>query len=415
MASAIKATFRSLQFYNYRLWAIGALVSNIGTWMQRTAQDWLVLTELTQHNATAVGIVMSLQFGPHALLLPFSGYIADQFDRRKVLIITQSLLALLPLLLGILTLTGHIELWQVYIFAFILGCTTAIDAPVRQTFVTELVSDKDLSNAVALNSTSFNSARMIGPSLAALLIAGIGTGWVFIVNALSFVGVLFSLFHFRINELHPSTRSAKGPGALLKGFQYSWQRDDLRTIFFMLFMIGTFALNFPIFISTMAVKVFDVGVEQFGLLTTLMAVGSVAGALFSAKSEGPSMRSLVLGCGVLTVGFIISAISPSYWLFGVTLILIGVSVQTFNTSSNSLLQLTTEPSMRGRVIAIRMAIAMGCTPIGAPIVGWIADQYGPRWSLALGALSSALAALIGLYYFSKQKSALQNKDDAVKS
>lgn len=415
MASAIKATFRSLQFYNYRLWAIGALVSNIGTWMQRTAQDWLVLTELTQHNATAVGIVMSLQFGPHALLLPFSGYIADQFDRRKVLIITQSLLALLPLLLGILTLTGHIELWQVYIFAFILGCTTAIDAPVRQTFVTELVSDKDLSNAVALNSTSFNSARMIGPSLAALLIAGIGTGWVFIVNALSFVGVLFSLFHFRINELHPSTRSAKGPGALLKGFQYSWQRDDLRTIFFMLFMIGTFALNFPIFISTMAVKVFDVGVEQFGLLTTLMAVGSVAGALFSAKSEGPSMRSLVLGCGVLTVGFIISAISPSYWLFGVTLILIGVAVQTFNTSSNSLLQLTTEPSMRGRVIAIRMAIAMGCTPIGAPIVGWIADQYGPRWSLALGALSSALAALIGLYYFSKQKSALQNKDDAVKS
>ncbi len=403
MASAIKATFRSLQFYNYRLWAIGALVSNIGTWMQRTAQDWLVLTELTQHNATAVGVVMSLQFGPHALLLPFSGYIADQFDRRKVLIVTQSLLALLPLLLGILTLTGHIELWHVYIFAFILGCTTAIDAPVRQTFVTELVSDKDLSNAVALNSTSFNSARMIGPSLAALLIAGIGTGWVFIVNALSFIGVIFSLFHFKLDQLHPSTRSAKGPGALLKGFKYSWQREDLRTIFFMLFMIGTFALNFPIFISTMAVKVFDVGVGHFGFLTTLMAVGSVAGALFSAKGEGPTMRSLVLGCVVLTVGFTISAISPTYWLFGLTLILIGVSVQTFNTSSNSLLQLTTEPSMRGRVIAIRMAIAMGCTPIGAPIVGWIADQYGPRWSLALGALSSAIAALIGLYYFKKQK------------
>lgn len=403
MASAFKATFRSLRFFNYRLWAIGALVSNIGTWMQRTAQDWLVLTELTQHNATAVGIVMSLQFGPHALLLPFSGYIADQFDRRKVLIITQSLLALLPLLLGILTLTGHIELWHVYIFAFILGCTTAIDAPVRQTFVTELVSDKDLSNAVALNSTSFNSARMIGPSLAALLIAGIGTGWVFIVNALSFIGVIFSLFHFKLDELHPSTRSAKGPGAFLKGFQYSWNLPDLRTIFFMLFMIGTFALNFPIFISTMAVKVFDVGVGHFGLLTTLMAVGSVAGALFSARSEGPNMRSLVVGCTVLTIGFAVAAISPNYWLFGATLILIGISVQTFNTSSNSLLQLTTEPSMRGRVISIRMAIAMGCTPIGAPIVGWIADHYGPRWSLALGALSSAMAALIGGYYFYRQK------------
>lgn len=411
MPSAIKTTFRSLQFYNYRLWAVGALISNIGTWMQRTAQDWLVLTMLTDHNATAVGIVMSLQFGPHALLLPISGYIADQFDRRKVLIVTQSILAILPLLLGILTLTGHIELWHVYIFAFLLGCTTAIDAPARQTFVTELVSDKDLSNAVALNSTSFNSARMIGPSVAALLIASIGTGWVFILNAFSFAGVLFSLFHFKLDELHPSTRSAKGPGALLKGFKYSWNRTDLRAIFFMLFMIGTFALNFPIFISTMAVKVFDVGVGHFGLLTTLMAVGSVAGALFSARSEGPTMRSLVLGCVVLTIGFMIAAISPNYWLFGLTLILIGVSVQTFNTSSNSFLQLSTEPSMRGRVIAIRMAIAMGCTPIGAPIVGWIADHYGPRWSLALGGLSSAIAAFIGIYFLYTQKKNHNHRND----
>lgn len=396
-------TFRSLRHFNYRMWASGALVSNIGTWMQRTAQDWLVLTELTQHNATAVGIVMSLQFGPHALLLPFSGYVADHFDRRKVLIVTQTLLGILPLLLGLLTLTGHIELWHVYIFAFILGCTTAFDAPTRQTFVAELVSEKDLSNAVALNSTSFNSARMIGPSLAALLIALIGTGWVFIVNAFSFIGVIYSLTLLRQDELYPNPINKRGSGGFLKGFQYVWQRPDLKAIFFMLFMIGTFALNFPIFISTMAVKIFHSNVGQFGLLTSLMAVGSVAGALLSARSEGPTIKSLVVGCSILTIGFALSAFSPDYCFFGATLIIIGISVQTFNTSSNSLMQLSTEPSMRGRVIAIRMAIAMGCTPIGAPIVGWVADTYGPRWSLGLGSLSALIAAIIGIHYLLKSR------------
>lgn len=400
---AFTGTFRSLRHFNYRMWASGALVSNIGTWMQRTAQDWLVLTELTQHNATAVGIVMSLQFGPHALLLPFSGYVADHFDRRKVLIVTQTLLGILPLLLGLLTLTGHIELWHVYIFAFILGCTTAFDAPTRQTFVAELVSEKDLSNAVALNSTSFNSARMIGPSLAALLIAMIGTGWVFIVNALSFIGVIYSLTLLRQDELYPNPINKRGRGGFLKGFQYVWQRPDLKAIFFMLFMIGTFALNFPIFISTMAVNVFQSNVGQFGLLTSLMAVGSVAGALLSARSEGPTIKSLVVGCSILTIGFVLSAFSPDYWFFGATLVIIGISVQTFNTSSNSLMQLSTEPSMRGRVIAIRMAIAMGCTPIGAPIVGWVADTYGPRWSLGLGALSALIAASIGIHYLRKAR------------
>src|SRR5436190_12788209 len=181
----LRDTFRSLSGYNYRLWAAGALVSNIGTWMQRTAQDWLVYTELTRNDATAVGFVMALQFGPSLFLLPFAGYIADRFDGRRVLLVTQSLQGALALGLGVLTLTGHIQLWHVYLFALMLGCVTAFDAPVRQTFVAELVSDANLSNAVALNSTSYQVARMVGPALAGILIAAIGTGWVFILNSVS--------------------------------------------------------------------------------------------------------------------------------------------------------------------------------------------------------------------------------------
>ena len=175
----LRATFRSLSGFNYRLWAAGALVSNIGTWMQRTAQDWIVFTELTKNDAAAVGFVMALQFGPSLFLLPVTGYIADRFDRRRVLLLTQAMQGALALALGVLTLTGHIELWHVYLFALALGCVTAFDAPVRQTFVAEIVSDANLSNAVALNSTSFQLARMLGPALAGLLIAGIGTGWLF--------------------------------------------------------------------------------------------------------------------------------------------------------------------------------------------------------------------------------------------
>jgi MFS family permease len=192
MIASPRHTFRSLRNVNYRIWVVGALVSNVGTWMQRTAQDWLVLTQLTHHNATAVGIVMGLQFGPQLLLLPFTGFAADRLDRRKLLIFTQSAMGALSLILGVLTVSGLAELWHVYIFAFLFGCVTAFDAPARQTFVAELVGDTDLSNAVALNSTSFNAARMIGPAIAGILIASVGTGWAFLINGASFMGVLCS-------------------------------------------------------------------------------------------------------------------------------------------------------------------------------------------------------------------------------
>src|SRR6202046_1002641 len=199
--------FRSLSGFNYRLWAAGALVSNVGTWMQRTAQDWLVLTQLPRNNATAVGVVMALQFGPQLLMLPLSGFAADHLDRRKLLLATQGAMGALAFGLGILTLAGLVQLWHVYVFAFLLGCVAAFDSPARQTFVSDLVGEADLSNAVALNSTSFNAARMIGPAIAGALIASVGCGWVFLINAASFVAVLCSLALLRLHELHPRHRA----------------------------------------------------------------------------------------------------------------------------------------------------------------------------------------------------------------
>src|SRR5476651_2765172 len=232
----MNGTFRSLNSFNYRVWAGGAIVSNIGTWMQRTAQDWLVLTQLTHHNATAVGVVVALQFGPHLLLLPFTGFAADHLDRRKLLIATQAALGTLALGLGILTVGGWVHLWHVYVFAFLLGSVSAFDAPARQTFVADLVGETDLSNAVALNSTSFNAARMIGPAIAGVLIASVGTGWVFLINAASFVAVLCSLGFLRVGEFHPSKRAVRARGSLAEGFRYVWKRPDLKAVLLMLFL-----------------------------------------------------------------------------------------------------------------------------------------------------------------------------------
>jgi MFS family permease len=399
----MNGTFRSLRGFNYRMWAGGAFVSNVGTWMQRTAQDWIVLTRLTHHNATAVGVVMSLQFGPQVLLLPLTGFAADHLDRRKLLFATQGAMGALALGLGILTVAGLVRLWHVYVFAFLLGCVSAFDAPARQTFVSELVVEADLSNAVGLNSTSFNAARMIGPAIAGVLIAAVGSGWVFLINAASFAAVLCSLSLLRVDELHRTERAHRTRGSLAEGFRYVWKRPDLKAMLLMLFLIGTFGLNFPIFISTMSVTVFHAGASQYGLLSSVMAIGSVAGALLAARRERPHIAILLAGAAVFGFGCSLSAIMPNYWLFGLALVLIGVSAQTFTTTVNSMVQLSTEPAMRGRVVAILLAIALGGTPIGAPIVGWVADAWGPRWALGIGAGSGLGAAIVGVGYLIKYR------------
>ena len=397
------ATFRSLRHHNYRLWAAGALVSNIGTWMQRTAQDWMVLTQLTHNDATSVGIVMSLQFGPQLLLMPIAGPTVDRVDRRTLLLITQSAMSLLAFVLGALVLSGSVALWHVYVLAFLLGCVTAFDAPARQTFVNDLVTSADIANAVALNSTSFHAARLVGPAAAGILIAKVGTGWAFLFNGASFGAVLLSLASLRTAELHPRSRPAESRGHAREGFRYVLARPDLITALVMMFLVSTFGLNFAIFIPTMAVEAFHVGAAQFGSLASLMGIGAVAGGLFSARQEHPRMGILLAGAAAFGITAACAALAPNMLWFGCALVATGTAVQLYMTSTNSLIQTSTDPAMRGRVMAILLAVIMGCTPLGAPIVGWIADTFGPRWALGVAAASGIAATFIGLRYRRKNR------------
>ena len=385
--------FRSLRIRNYRIWAAGAVVSNVGTWMQRTAQDWLVLTELTHRNAAAVGVVTALQFGPQLLLLPWTGAAADRFDRRKLVLATQATMCALALSLGLLTVTGVVRLWHVEVFAFLLGCAAAFDAPARTTFVGELVGETDLPNAVALNSTSFNAARLVGPACAGSLIAAVGCGPVFLLNALSYIGVIASLLVLRVRDLHRGPRRPNGPGALAEGFRYVRGRSDLMVVMALMFIIGTFGVNYALFISTMSVSVFHAGAGGFGGLMSIMAVGSVAGALMAARREKPGLGLMVAATGVFGAALALAAVMPVWWLFGAALVLVGLCGQTSSTSAMGLVQISTEPGMRGRVVALLLAVALGGTPIGAPTVGWIADHLGPRW--AMGASATAVLAAAG--------------------
>jgi MFS family permease len=413
MKNPLSKAFRALENFNFRLWTAGGLVSNIGTWMQRVAQDWIVLTQLTHHDATAVGIVTGLQFAPQLLLLPWSGLAADRFNQRKLLMLTQASMGMLATALGILTISGYVRLWHVYVFAFVFGAAAALDAPVRQTFVGEMVGDEHLPNAVALNSTSFFAAQMIGPAVAGLVIAQIGTGWAFLLNGLSFGAVLLSMYLLRVQELRTSPRAPRGSGGFIEGLRYVWARPDLRSILVMLFLIGTFGFNFPVFISTMAVNVFHTDARGFGLLSSIMAIGTMSAALLAAGRGKPKFGTLFLGTGVFGIGCALAAFSPGYWWFAAALAVIGVAALTFTIATNSMMQLSTKPAMRGRVMALRVGVGLGGTVIGAPIEGWVANQFGPRWTLGIAAVSGFLAALVAALMMAKPVAAVAEEDGSL--
>lgn len=385
--------FRSLSIFNYRVWFIGALVSNVGAWMQSTAQNWVVLTQLTNNDAAAMGITMALQFAPPLLLVSVTGWVADRFDRRKLIMCTQSALLLLAVSLGILLLSGAMTLPLMFCFALALGVVTAFDNPARQAFVSDLVSQENASNAVALNAASFNMARLIGPAAAGVMIVLVGTGWVFLVNAFTFLAMLGALLLMRPHELVARHRRG-GPARLADGFRYVARRPDLVVIFVMVFLLGAFGMNFPIFASTMALE-FDRGADGFGLLSSFVAIGSLAGALLAARRERARMRVVIVGSGGFAVASALSVFAPSYGAYAATLVLTGFCVVTTLTTANGYVQTTTDPLLRGRVLALYMAILLGGTPVGAPIVGAVAAQFGPRVAIALAAIVAVVACAIG--------------------
>lgn len=389
----MSAMFRSFANINYRIWFAGALVSNVGGWMQATAQDWVVLTELTDNDATAMGVTMALQFGPPLVLVSLTGWVADRFERRRILLATQTALLGLAIAVGVLLLNGLMTLPMMFCFALGFGIVNAFDAPARQAFVSDMVSSGDTSNAVALNSASFNLARMIGPAVGGLLIVAIGSGWVFIVNAATFLAMILALLMLRTSLLAPRPKN-RSRGGLAAGFRYVWGRSDLRVVFVTVFLIGAFGMNFPIFASTMAIE-FGAGADGYGVLSSILAIGSLAGALLAARRDRARVRVVILAAGGFGIAAFVSSAMPTYAAYAVTLMFTGFMIVTLLTTANGYVQMTTDPALRGRVLALYMAVIMGSTPVGAPIAGWVADAFGPRAAIMLGGTAGLIACAIG--------------------
>ena len=390
-------TFSSLKVYNYRVYAAGALISNTGTWMGRVAQDWLVLTQLTPHSSVALGVVTGLQFAPLALLAPVAGMVTDRFPKRRILFVTQSAMALTSLLTGVLVVTGAIQLWHIFVLAVVQGVATAMDNPARQTFVSEMVPYESLSNAVGLNSASFNAARLIGPGVAGLVIAAFHTGPAFFVNTFSFVAVLFALIRMRPGELRITPRH-RGKGQIREGLRYVRGRPDIILIMALVFVLGTFGMNFQMTTALMATVVFHKGAGAYGLLGSIMAIGSLSAALLSARRPNPRLRVFLVPFAAFAVASAAAALAPSYDVFAVLLIPVGLTALTVLTTANSMVQLSVDPAMRGRVMALYMAVFMGGTPLGSPLIGWIGSAWGPRWTILVGSIATALAVLAAMVY-----------------
>jgi MFS family permease len=394
----LSPTFRALGNPNYRKYAAGSLVSNTGTWMQRIAQDWLVL-HLPCNGGAALGITTGLQFLPVLLLSPYAGVIADRMPKRRLLQVTQLTMGLASLLLAVITLAGWVQTWHVYVIAFVFGIGAAFDAPARQSFVSEMVPDADLPNAVGLNSATFNAARLLGPALAGLMIGALGggvwaTGWVIGINALSYGAVIWQLDRMDQRLLHPPKppTAEERKGMLLAGVRYVQGQPKMVFILIIVFFAGTFGMNFAITSALMATEVFDKGAGEYGVLGSILAIGSLIGALLAARRTKIRLRLLIVAAVGFGVAVIAAGLMPSYLTFALMCPVIGFCTLTLLNSANATMQLESDPAMRGRVMALYMTIVMGGTPLGSPLVGWIAETMGARMALVL----SGVLVLLGV-------------------
>ncbi|GAB2887169.1 hypothetical protein GCM10027026_43950 [Myroides odoratimimus subsp. xuanwuensis] len=371
--------------------------------MQRVAQDWLVL-QLATNGGTAIGITTGLQFLPILLLSPYAGLVADRVPKRTLLQITQVMMAVPALVLGVLAVTGVAEVWHVFVLAFVFGIGTAFDGPARQSFVSEIVTREDLSNAVGLNSASFNAARIVGPAIAGLLIAALGggavaTGWVIVINALTYAGPVIALRGMNPALLATPEPLPKGGGGVREGVRYVRGRPDLMLILAIVFFAGTFGLNFQMTSALMATEVFGKGPTEYGFLGTAMAVGSLTGALLAARRAHVGQRLVVLSALAFGAAEVVAGLLPGYWWFALWMPVLGISALTMITAANTVIQMSVEPALRGRVMALYMMIFMGGTPLGAPAVGWIGEVFGARWTLLGGGAMTVLGVLLAVAVF----------------
>jgi MFS family permease len=394
MQATTQRTFSSLSNPNYRRYFSGQAISLIGTWMQTTAQAWLVL--VLTHSATDLGIVVALQTLPNLLLGPYGGLIADRLDKRKLMVGLQTLMGVQAVILGVLTLTHHVTFVDVCILAVVLGLNNCFENPARQAFVLEMVGQDNLRNAVSLNSTLVNAARAVGPAIAGVLIATVGEGWCFMLNAVSFAAVVFSLMSMDLSRLHPSVPTPRSKGQLRDGFRYVARTPELAVPLLMMGLVGMLAYEFQVTLPYAAKHVFHGDSQTFGLMTSAMGIGAVAGGLITAAVGRTGMRPMVLSAFGFGVVLFLAAIAPNLPLELVALAAVGFASVTFLAMGNSTLQLTTDPQMRGRVMALWSVAFLGSTPIGGPLIGWITALSGARVGLGVGALSCFLAAGLGL-------------------
>ena len=390
--------WRSFRHRNYRILFPANAVSNIGSWAQRIAQDWLVL-ELTDNNGTYLGLVTAVQFAPVLLFSLHGGKLADRFNKRKVLILTNIVGGAASLGLGVLVITKNIELWHVFALAAVLGISTAIDAPVRQSFTTEVVGQTDLPNAVSLNSANFNAGRLVGPALSGGLIAVFDTGPSFIINGLSYFFVIAALLNLNEKAFFHQDRP-KSDGNIREGLAYAKARPDIYVVMLMVFFLATFGLNFQIFNALMATKEFEKGAASFGLMGTFIAIGSLTGALGSARLERfRNTRFVILGGIAFSLSIMVLSILPNYTSYVIWLPVCGVTALTTLVSANSIVQTSTDPAIRGRVMGLYLLIFMGGTPFGSPLIGAATDLIEIRYTIAAcGGISLAASLFIWFKY-----------------